>query len=168
MTSLCLWSQTKQVGLALVAPTGLHRHTAAPCQIQLFMFLIPSKPCFLSLVNLVFPFAKFTLGPGFSLCWKIRVVNVQLLCLFSSTFHEYTLHKSRHYLSKHLTRKARLWRNWRNVRSVLPRYQVCQEWTTRIQKQSIDLLYRAVKSRDQMYTFKVSDAWGKWEKVKWN
>ena len=26
----------------------------------------------------------------------------------------------------------------------------------------------AVKSRDQMYTFKVSDAWGKWEKVKWN
>ena len=132
------------------------------------MFLIPSKPCFLSLVNLVFPFAKFTLGPGFSLCWKIRVVNVQLLCLFSSTFHENTLHKSRHYLSKHLTRKARLWRNWRNVRSVLPCYQVCQEWTTRIQKQSIDLLYRAVKSRDQMYTLKFSDAWGWWGKKRWN
>ena len=89
-----------------------------------------------------FTFAKFTSWPGFSLCWKIRVVNVQLLCLFSSTFHEYTLHKSRHYLSKHLSRKARLWRNWRNVRSVLPRYQVCQEWTTRIQKQSIDLQWK--------------------------
>ena len=40
-----------------------------------------------------------------------------------------------------------------------------QERTTRIQKQSIDLLYLAVKSIDQVYTFKVSDAWGKWEKI---
>ena len=163
MTSLCLWSQTKQVGLALVAPTGLHRQTAAPCQIQGLMFLISSKTLFF--FRFAFAFAKFTSWPGFSLCWKLRFVNVKLLCLFSSTFHENTLHKSRHFLSKHLTRKAWLWRNWRNGCSVLPRYQVCQEWTTRIQKQSIDLLYLAVKSIDQVYTFKVSDAWGKCEKI---
>ena len=121
-------------------PPQTHSRSLSDTRIRVFDSI--KTLVFLSLVNLVFALAKFTLEPGFSLCLKLRVVNVQLLCLFSSTFHENTLHKSRHYLSKHLTRKTRLWRNWRNVCSVLPRYQVCQEWTTRIQKQSIDLQWK--------------------------
>ena len=83
-------------------------HSRSLSDTRIYVFDSIKTLVFLSLVNLVFAFAKFALGPGFSLCWKIRAVNVQLLCLFSSTFHENTLHKSRHYLSKHLTRKARL------------------------------------------------------------
>ena len=83
-------------------------HSRSLSDTRIYVFDSIKSLVFLSLVNLVFALAKFTSWPGFSLCWKIRVVNVQLLCLFSSTFHENTLHKSRHYLSKHLTRKARL------------------------------------------------------------